>query len=1244
MGSTLSLSSLTTDPNFQASFSFESEVLSLHQEAYELAGSLFLPALILLTAFVAVFFIPLAYLPSFHAFSKSKSRNECTRDLPEGSSECANPGHSAEDLSPGIREHEKSAKGLPVVEIPLRSLSSPSLPSLPTRTPSPKSLSTSHSPSTKELRVEPAPNKAAEIEAVTSPSASFVGPTASPLKAEIRVEETTASPSAKTDIKAEDWTMEKEENLTTMNSSCALNTTEGKQEKRVESASDATSGQDNTVETKRPDVVEDEEKKPAEVEKIPAKAIPSLDISQPLQPSVSTLPHMASDGENTPVKPALSPLLQAPAPTSCQSDPQKTIVGIKEGKIEEKAAQVPLLQVPRTSHVLGLGMGMGMGMVLGNASRHNCQRGDSRHRSHSSGYDVRSPRSPFSAGSISGATTPNSSRSARRRRRRLKHKLYLRSLNRDHRSRSPSVPAGSPSANSRSPRTPYTPLLDLMEGGNHLANKRDLCLSERALGTHNSLKVENKIWNWNPSLEGCKHPSSVPNSNPNSSATTPRPGPTARHMFKSLQEASLTRMVSPLEYTQAILLAKETNDIQTAIEVFNRLASLNSGPLPVPAIDATVSCWERSGNMDMGVKIIRDIIENKAAPRPLTCELIMSRLMKSGCSSSALEVFQMAGRAGTPRDEGMYRLALKAATDNWQTAMRLFEEMFAVGIEPSAETYSTMIQITYKQDQWRTVVQLFDEMHLANCEPNACSYKLAISACLRLYDTKKAKTLLERAVSSSVALTPAFFTATICAAEKAQNAPLALQLLTLMENTLSSTPRSPNVKPNESNNLKPNSNSLKSPRTPLSKRSSSPRSQNRFGDGEHGHPLFNEIPYNATISALRRAGDLNGALKVLNRMKKLKVLPDTVTYNTLLAACERAGAKNKALQLFQQMQQEQKTNPRAGPDTITFNSLISCCGRAGDWKLGLSLLDDMKRGGYTPDEITFTSAITACGKANQWEKALALFGEMERIGLPCSVVSYTATISACERAGRWREALEVFASMKADPRVKANVLSYTTAIGACAQARRWKDALDLLEEMEVSGVMANQLTYAMAIRACVRANKIQKAVALGSRMESIGIRHGTLSFSELINAYAEGGDANKALSLYASMREQKISPNRRVFAAVLSAAQRIGRQDVIASVARDIKAMGIKGFHHPAIAGHVSGFGGSRRSQGFQGQNYKSTRAYQYGNRDHLDGDRSGYQSNPGRNRAHRGGGSHGRHRAGRVPTRGGMNRSWRRQ
>jgi len=587
------------------------------------------------------------------------------------------------------------------------------------------------------------------------------------------------------------------------------------------------------------------------------------------------------------------------------------------------------------------------------------------------------------------------------------------------------------------------------------------------------------------------------------------------------------------EHRNVIETCVEDEEWKLVVELFRPMCALivliNSKGvdfcIPVDTVDSVVSAWSNISEPEKGLEILEEVLKINGNASTTTVELLMKGMMRAKKTDIALEIFE-SSYPSTPRNDEMYRIALLANFSDWKEAKRLFEEMMGGNIRPSVVTYTVLINIFHKAGKWKLAIDIFDEMQLENVKPNATTFSLAISSCIRLNDRFRALDMLEKARESGIILNACIFTSAICACEKARDWKLALDFL---------------------------------------------------GQMERGQIQTNEIPYNAAIATMRRAGRAEEAFHVFERMQQARVKPDTVTYNTLLSTCERSGEKQRALRLHREMQ-------RAGvvPDTITMNSLISCCGRAGDWKMALKLFDSMKELGLKRDEITYTSAITACGKSGRWEKALALFGEMELLGLPRSVISYTATINACEKSRRWQEALEIFNLTKNDPSVTPNVQTYTTAISACAHGKRWREALSLLDEMTAAGLNPNQITYGMAIRACTSAGKWDSVAAILHVMKAEGIRHGTFSYSELVAACTSCGNYSRTIDLYMQMIEEGVTPNRRVFASVLTAASKTNQVQLVKQIVRKIEELGIRSFHHPCLSssGDSSHSNMSRRGRG----------------------------------------------------------------
>jgi pentatricopeptide repeat protein len=81
----------------------------------------------------------------------------------------------------------------------------------------------------------------------------------------------------------------------------------------------------------------------------------------------------------------------------------------------------------------------------------------------------------------------------------------------------------------------------------------------------------------------------------------------------------------------------------------------------------------------------------------------------------------------------------------------------------------------------------------------------------------------------------------------------------------------------------------------------------------------------------------------------------------------KEGQWQKALALLDQMCEKDVT-----PDVITYSAAISACGNGGQWQQALALLDQMREKDVTADVITYNAAISACEKGGEVSESASL--------------------------------------------------------------------------------------------------------------------------------------------------------------------------------------------------------------------------------------------------------------------------------
>ena len=156
-------------------------------------------------------------------------------------------------------------------------------------------------------------------------------------------------------------------------------------------------------------------------------------------------------------------------------------------------------------------------------------------------------------------------------------------------------------------------------------------------------------------------------------------------------------------------------------------------------------------------------------------------------------------------------------------------------------------------------------------------------------------------------------------------------------------------------------------------------------------------------------------------MSTYGVTPDVFCFTPAMAALRRAGRVEDALALLERMRET-----RVEPNSFTYSALISACSDAGRWEDALRLVREMRRpgasglgAGIDPPPFVWATAVHACG--DRLEPALELLREM-RAGLvsgapldvtaPGAVTPFNALLGVCGAAGEWEMALDLLDKLR----------------------------------------------------------------------------------------------------------------------------------------------------------------------------------------------------------------------------------------
>lgn len=373
------------------------------------------------------------------------------------------------------------------------------------------------------------------------------------------------------------------------------------------------------------------------------------------------------------------------------------------------------------------------------------------------------------------------------------------------------------------------------------------------------------------------------------------------------------------------------------------------------------------------------------------------------------------------------------------------------------------------------------------------------------------------------------------------------------------------------------------------------------------HP--NRFVYNCLISVLTRAGYLEGAKLVYEKMWNIKgCQPDKVTYNMLIDNYGKSGDVLEAQRYLLDM--KQKDTP---PNEKSYTSLIGSLHRAGKLQKAHEVFHEVKSKGSLVNRVTYTELIRGFGKAGKVEEALKLFSEMEEAGCPSDVVVHNILIDALVKHGSTTEAVEFLSAMQGKG-CRPNVVTFNSLIRGFCKARKMDEAYEWYENMRQQGVVPDDHTYSILINGycetgqwevgykflmktedifnsdkdisngdggiqaerseailtksvfvhnvmldgLVKARNLEAACAHFKVMQEKGCNPDVFSYSIIIHGLGSAGKTTDALHMYKNMKSSGLKPNLVTCNTLINILGKVGRAFEVREIMNEMSTLGLK--------------------------------------------------------------------------------------
>ncbi|KAL6652661.1 hypothetical protein ACP70R_011586 [Stipagrostis hirtigluma subsp. patula] len=279
--------------------------------------------------------------------------------------------------------------------------------------------------------------------------------------------------------------------------------------------------------------------------------------------------------------------------------------------------------------------------------------------------------------------------------------------------------------------------------------------------------------------------------------------------------------------------------------------------------------------------------------------------------------------------------------------------------------------------------------------------------------------------------------------------------------------------------------------------------------------------FNVVIKGVCRVGDVQKALKLVERMDEFGCSPDTITHNILVDGLCRVKEVNKGREVLRRLQKDGVCMP----NVVTYTSVISGYCKAGRMEDAIAVYNDMVGSGTTPNTVTYNVLINGCGKAGDMESAAKMYHQMMIRRCPPDVVTFSSLIDGYCRSGQLDGAMRTWKEM-AQCHIQPNVYTFSIIIHALCKQNRSEEAKGLLKELNMRADIAPRaFIYNPVIDILCKGGKVDEANSILMDMEEKGCHPDKYTYTILIIGLCMKGRISEAVTFFHKMVETGCHPD-----------------------------------------------------------------------------------------------------------------------
>lgn len=529
------------------------------------------------------------------------------------------------------------------------------------------------------------------------------------------------------------------------------------------------------------------------------------------------------------------------------------------------------------------------------------------------------------------------------------------------------------------------------------------------------------------------------------------------------------RAWGPPCYVAIIVACSKGGRPEDAVAFFSEMG-VNGEPAPDAACYAAMmETYRRSGRASEALALLEDLkacgmAEAPGRPAPRGSHLVLAATIRAltdlGRPAEALERFDQARglASGVIPDGGCYGAALEAAADlgDWRRALHLIEEMgreveyknvrgtfVRRQLRVGRQHYVAAMRACAKAGESEQALALLRDMRTrGGVRPDEKCHRWALFACCQDAQWRRAYAMLLEGPappSCDAPWTLPCYTTTMRALVRVGQTEEVLALWDLLL----------------VRGLAPDAGTGDIALSVAGK-------QKKW---ELVKAIFDELqgrgvePYEAgigvVIEGLCQQGQLKEALAFLRQVSA----PNVIMFTSVLSGMGRAGELAGALALLEEME----TKAGVTPDHVALTCLVDACLKAGDVENAGRLASRLEANalaqvdcpgqaeGMQEDERSFGVRVRTMLEQGYWEDAWRTIKDAETVEghVPVPAMSYSVLLNAAAKEGRWRDALEMLLHMREKRGLEPSTVDLSSAINACRVGGETRTALKLLELLDL---------------------------------------------------------------------------------------------------------------------------------------------------------------------------------------------------